>query len=670
MSEQLAYKIEEDKIILLATKWFPERMLTNFNEKSKDSTLGFLQDKFVELENEVKLLRAEYINAPDKIKLAGKINRTKQYICTAKAIGKYEVLLEIIDGIEGEIIDAIDANISNRTNILNNAKALLETEEDWKTKTEKIINLSKDFKTLALVPDPRMDEIRTEFEKLKDDFFNKKQGFFEEKESILLDNLAHKIEICEKAEALANSTDWKKTTEAMNALTEEWKSVGAIPRHRSDELWMKFNGAKDVFFGKKKEHYEAVKENQGESYKLKLEIIERAEALKDSRDWKKTSDEFNKLMDEWKKTGRLSNEQNDEVWTKFNEIRNVFYSAKDAYYSSIKLNLEDNFAKKSVLVNRAEELATGPVNAWQDATDEIMEMMEEWKKVGRVAKEHGDELWERFSKARKDFFTKKDAEREKRKTEGGKMLDEKMNRNKGFSGKLQRELQLEREVLADFENRLKNIVPGVRSFETQERYENIIEEAKKKVAYLENKIASVSEGLQRDEKEMRFINRERKDGDAPRKFQKEFSPRENRFAKSDTNNGAANGGETELGRKLREDIMKLGAKFDDDKPAKATQNTKEKPVIDKVPETEAKQDSPANETVIADVTKVIPDETNETKTVLIENTIETDVAQKTEIKNTIVGIETISANEIIEINNETPTENVLNESKPEDQQEA
>jgi hypothetical protein len=570
MSEQMAYKIEENKIILLATKWFAERELTTFNEKSKDSTIGFLQDKFVELENEVKLLRAEYINAPEKIKLAGKINRTKQYICSAKAIGNYSIILEILDEIEQEIIAEIEANIGSRTAILETAKSLLQSQEDWKTNTEKLTQLSKDFKALPLVPDPRMDEIRVEFEKLKDDFFNKKKGFFEEKESILLDNLAHKMEICEKAEALATSTDWKKTTELLNALTEEWKTVGPIPRHRSDELWMKFNGAKDVFFGKKKEHYEAVKENQGESYKIKLELIEKAEALKDSRDWKKTSDEFNHLMDEWKKTGRLSNEQNEEVWNKFNEIRNVFYSAKDAYYSSIKLNLEDNFAKKSVLVNRAEELATGNISAWQDATEEMMEMMEEWKKIGRVAKEHGDTLWERFIKAKKDFFEKKDADREKRKAEGGSRLDDRMNRNRGFSGKLQRELQLEREVLADFENRLKNIVPGVRSFETQDRYETIIEDAKKKIAYLESKIESVSAGLQKDEKDMRFINREpRQGGDAPKKFNKEFTSREN---KSRDNNYASKPkeeqGETALGRKLREDIMKLGAKFTDDKPKK------------------------------------------------------------------------------------------------------
>jgi hypothetical protein len=563
MSEQLAYKIEDNKIILLATKWFGDRELTTFNEKSKESTIGFLQDKFTELENEVKLLRAEYINAPDKVKLAGKVNRTKQYVCTAKAIGNYNSILEILDDVEKEIITEIDSNIETRTTILQTAKTLLDSKEDWKSNTEKLTQLSKDFKALALVPDPRMDSIKEEFEKLKDEFFNKKQGFFEEKETILLDNLAHKMKICEKAEVLANSTEWKKTTEALNALTEEWKTIGPIPRHRSDELWMKFNGAKDVFFCKKKEHYEAVKENQGESYKIKLELIEKAEALKDSRDWKKTSDEFNKLMEEWKKTGRLSNEQNEEVWNKFNEIRNVFYKAKDAYYSSIKLNLEDNFARKSVLVNRAEELATGQISAWQDATDEMMEMMEEWKKIGRVAKEHGDELWERFIKAKKDFFAKKDAEREKRKMEGGNRLDEKMNRNKGYSGKLQRELQLEEEVLADFENRLKNIVPGIRSFETQERYENIIEDAKKKVAFLKTKIAGVTEGLHKDEKDLRFINREPSKNNINAKFQKEFTARVPKPNNNYTNN-KLEGAETELGKKLREDIMKLGATFTDD----------------------------------------------------------------------------------------------------------
>jgi hypothetical protein len=169
--------------------------------------------------------------------------------------------------------------------------------------------------------------------------------------------------------------------------------------------------------------------------------------------------------------------------------------------------LDDNFAKKSTIVTRAEELASHSTIDWESATEEMLELTEDWKKIGRVAKEHGDDLWERFLKAKRSFFDRKDAEREKRRSEGSKALDEKVRRNRSYFNKLDRELQLEEEILWDFQDRLKNLAPGIRSFETQERYESIIADAERKVNFLRTKIKDVKANLDADEKEMRYLTR-------------------------------------------------------------------------------------------------------------------------------------------------------------------
>jgi hypothetical protein len=507
MSEQNFYSIEDNQVVLQANKWFDKRVVTTIDDKNKESTLGFLQDKFAEIEKETMVLKAEYINAAEKIKLAGRLQRQKQYLTTVKAIGDYSKLFETIDEMENEIKKLVDENIAKRQQIVADTEAIVNGDGEWKNNTEKISELAKELKALSLVPDPRVEELKNKFDQLRDDFFTKKKGHFEGQEQILLDNLAHKIELCEKAEALAASTDWKKTTEDINVLNEDWKKIGHIPRHRSDELWMRFNHAKDIFFAKKREHYESVKNNQEGALKIKLELIEKAEALKDSRDWKKTTDAYDHLLREWKASGRVNNEMNDEVWNKFNEPRNYFYAAKNAYYSSIKLNLDDNFAKKSTIVTRAEELASHSTIDWESATEEMLELTEDWKKIGRVAKEHGDDLWERFLKAKRSFFDRKDAEREKRRSEGSKALDEKVRRNRSYFNKLDRELQLEEEILWDFQDRLKNLAPGIRSFETQERYESIIADAERKVNFLRTKIKDVKANLDADEKEMRYLTR-------------------------------------------------------------------------------------------------------------------------------------------------------------------
>ena len=82
MSEQNFYSIEENQVVLQANKWFDKRVVTTIDDKNKESTLGFLQDKFAEIEKETMVLKAEYINAAEKIKLAGRLQRQKQYLTT------------------------------------------------------------------------------------------------------------------------------------------------------------------------------------------------------------------------------------------------------------------------------------------------------------------------------------------------------------------------------------------------------------------------------------------------------------------------------------------------------------------------------------------------------------------------------------------------------------
>jgi Domain of Unknown Function (DUF349) len=520
MSEQIFYVIEDGKVFAKATKWFEQRLLTTLPEKNHEATLGFLHEKFEELDKEVTFLLLEYKNAPDKLKLAGKINRQKNYMTAAKAIGDYTRIIQPLEELELELKEIVDSNVTQRLNIIKDAEALSVAEGDWKSKTEKLQGFAKALKALPMVPDIRVEETRKRLEEIRDEFFTSKSKHFEDSEKITLDNLTHKIELCEKAEALSASTSWKETAEAINKLNEEWKTVGHVPRHRSEELWMRFNEAKEKFFSKRKEFFGDLKTAHEGNLVLKLALIEKAEALKESRDWKKTSDEYTKLMDEWKKSGPVSLEQKDEVWNKFIEAKNHFYAAKDTYYSSIKLNLEDNYARKMSLVLRTEEVATMESMDWDNATMEILEMVDEWKTIGRIPKEYGDEAWERFLKAKKDFFDRKDKEREKRRAEGGKMLDDKLKRNRGYFNKLKRELDLEEEVMFDFKDRLKNLPPSIRSFDTKERYEGIIEDAEKKVNFLKAKLQEVKNNMEADEKEFRFVSRpfkKKEDNSAPKK---------------------------------------------------------------------------------------------------------------------------------------------------------
>ncbi len=504
MSDTQLYFIRDENVFLPTNKWFEERSIAELTDSNHQYIVASLEDRFQELFEKVNEVKKEFDAATDKIKIAGKIVRTKSYLCNAKAIGDYTTLLTVLDTMEEEIKGDVEKTISQKEQICIAAEELLKATE-WKDATEKLRLLQAEFKALPSVPDLKNEEYRERFEKAKDDFFKGKQASFENFELDLLDNLSKKMDLCEKAESLQHSTEWKKTTDAYIALNEEWKKIGMVPKHRVEELWFRFCTAKDIFFAKKKEHIGDIVVEQEENLVKKLELIAKAEALKDSKQWKETADEYTKLMDEWKKIGKVPQEKSDEVWNAFLAAKNFFYDHKNNHFSTIKVQLEDNHARKMAIVNRAEELQNSM--EFDSVTNEYMEMFDEWKKIGRVPKEYGDEAWERFQKAKKTFFDRKDENREKRKQELSKDIKDRYERNRSFYNRISRDLQREEELLFDMDDRIKNLPVTLRSYEKREEYMEVMEEIKAKVAELKEKAKEVKEKMFQDEREMSMIMR-------------------------------------------------------------------------------------------------------------------------------------------------------------------
>lgn len=496
------YIIKDNCVYLQATEWFAERLIGELKEANQQYTIASMEERFAELIDKVQEIKKEFESSADIIKLAGKVSRTKNYLCNAKAIGDYSELFKQLDVMEASIKVAVDENLAKKDAICLAAEALL-TSKDWKQATEQLRELQKEYKELPVVPDLQNESLRERFEKAKDTFFKQKQANFESFEQDLLDNLAKKIELCEQAESWQQSTDWKKTTEAYQALNEAWKQIGIVPKHRMDEIWLRFNTAKDVFFARKKEHFGEIKVEQEENLTKKLALIEKANELKESKDWKKTTDEFTALMDAWKKIGRAPQEKNDEVWEQFLSIKNYFFQQKDAHYTNIRFQLEDNYAKKLAIVQRAEELKN--THDFEGATHEFNELFEEWKKIGRIPKEHGDGPWEQFLEARRVFFRRKDADRDQRKRELHKDLNEKIQRNKSAYNRLRRDIEREEDLLAEMNERINNLPATLRSYEKREEYKEVIEEIKAKVSSLHTKAKELKDKLFHDEKEMNFL---------------------------------------------------------------------------------------------------------------------------------------------------------------------
>ena len=491
------YFIKDNQVFLKANKWFAERPIGELREANHQNTIASMEERFSESVDKVNEIKKDFAATDDIIKVAGKVSRTKNYLCNTKAIGDYASLFEQLDILEIAIKVAVDENLAKKETLCVEAEALLEAKE-WKAGTEKLREILNQYKELAIVPDLKNEELKERIEKAKDSFFKLKQAKYESFENDLLDNLSQKMDLCEKAESMKGSSEWKKTTEEYQVLNEEWKKIGMVPKHRMDEIWLRFNAAKDVFFARKKEHFGDIKNEQEENLTKKLALIEQAEALKESQEWKKTTDLYNALMDEWKKIGRAPQERSDEVWNQFLAAKNHFYQNKDGHYGNIRVQLEDNYAKKMSIVTRAEELQN--TMDFENATHEYMELFEDWKKIGRIPKEYGDEPWERFLKAKKNFFDRKDADRDQRRAENNKDAAERVAKNRSFYNKMSRELQQEEDLLIDVQHRMEELPPTLRSYEKRDEYLETIETLKKKIEELKVKCKEVKDKLNQDER--------------------------------------------------------------------------------------------------------------------------------------------------------------------------
>ena len=474
-----------------------ERTIATLTTGNHDATYKQLSDKYAELNNKVNEVSTEWDAAEDKTKLAGRVERLRENILHANAIGDLDLLAGKVSVWDKELQEISEANYELKKQLVVKAEQLSGSEH-FKEGTNAYKELIEECKKIGFTDRQRSDELWAKIEAAKDIFHERKRKHNEETEKDMLQNLDLKLELVEKAEALTNSEEWKKTAEIYKELFEKWKAIGPTMHDKNEELWNRFNGAKGHFFDRKRAHGEEIHKEHEANYALKLAIVEKAEALKDSTEWNATTDALNALMEEWKKTGRISKEKGDELWNRFNAAKDHFYTAKKSHFGAKMVELENNLIQKQALLQRANALKNS--TNWRDTTEEMQELMEEWKAIGPVPRKVSDDLWAEFNGARKHFFKRKDENREKHKEYAVKKQGQRLIEMHNFLAKLKEEYADEEAKIAEFTEGLENITPGKKEKELREHLTNLIAEIQQGLESKQQKIDKVAKELEELEK--------------------------------------------------------------------------------------------------------------------------------------------------------------------------
>jgi hypothetical protein len=469
-----------------------ERTIANLTMGNSAATYKQLSDKYAELQARFKELNDEWDKTEDKAKLAGKVERLRENILHANALGDLTTLATHVSAWDKVIHDISEANYEEKKKLVAKAEELSNIE-NFKEGTQGYRDLTEEWKKIGFTDKQRSDELWAKIEEAKNKFHERKRKHNDDQEKDMLQNLDLKLELVEKAEKLAASEEWKSTTEAFKNLMDEWKKVGHTMHDKNEELWNRFSAAKNNFFDRKRAHGDRIGQEQDANYILKTALVERAEALKDSTEWNKTVQAYAELMEEWKKIGRVPQEKSDEIWSRLNAAKDHFFNTKRSHFETRGVEQENNLIQKQGLVQRANAIKNS--TNWRDVTEEMNQLMDEWKTIGPVPQKVKDEIWEEFNGARRHFFKRKDENRERHKQQIERKQSQRVTDAQNFLQKLEYELEDDQARITEFTEDVKNITPGPKEKQLREHLTNLIAEIQSGLDHKREKIEKVKKEL-------------------------------------------------------------------------------------------------------------------------------------------------------------------------------
>ena len=225
------------------------------------------------------------------------------------------------------------------------------------------------------------------------------QEFFENIKREQVHNLELKDALCEKAEVLASHgyssrKEWNRASEKLLDLQKEWKGIGFAPRKDNNRIYERFRAACDRFFELKREFYSGIKDEMDNNLKLKTEICEAAEALRQSEEWKKATDQLISLQAKWKQIGPVSRRYSDAVWKRFRAACDEFFERKAKHFASVDGEYEENLNRKKALI---EEMLAADIKA--GGYDQIKEFQRRWSEIGFVPIKFKEQMQKQYKQA-------------------------------------------------------------------------------------------------------------------------------------------------------------------------------------------------------------------------------------------------------------------------------
>ena len=380
-------------------------------------------------------------------------------------------------------------NLEAKTRFCEQAEKLAE-DENVVEAFHDLQKLHEQWKDFGPVAKEFRESIWDRF-KAATSIINKKyQAYFEGQKEKQVENLAQKTQLCELVEAIADkediksSSEWNSLTTQIEDIQKQWRTIGFATKKENQKIYDRFRAACDKFFNRKREYYMQFKADMTENVNKKLALIEQAEALKDNKDWKKTTQDFINLQKQWKEIGTVPRKKSEQLWKRFRAACDAFFNERDKnvspendYYGNLK-------AKKAIIeeINAYEPNEDADVNV-QAAKD----FSDRWQSVGYVPFKEKDSIQKAFADAMQAKFPGFQA----RPSRGGGRGD--YRRPMSEKERLVQQYNKLQQDIVTFENNIGFFSESKNSAPLIKQMQDKIEASKAELSELEAKIRKVEE---------------------------------------------------------------------------------------------------------------------------------------------------------------------------------
>lgn len=354
------------------------------------------------------------------------------------------------------------------------------------------------WREIGPVPTDSKDVIWDRFKGITDKINSRRKEYYKEIQNKQSSNLDAKLALCDQAKEIVEQPvetlkGWQNATDKINELFKLWKTIGRAPKAKNDEVWETFKGYLDSFFNAKRDYLNELKDQQHHNYNLKLELITRAEALKDSTDWNKTTKELINIQKEWKKIGPVPRKYSDKIWKKFRAICDEFFNRKSEHFKSQHVAEEDNLKLKNDLIKEIIDYKASDKK--QENLAALKDFQKRWIEIGFVPFKIKEKVQNEYRKAIDELISRMDVNKTDISSSDFKDKVDLMKSSPDAGKKLSRErnflmnkIRKIQEDVTVWENNIGFFAASKQSEKLKKEFEVKIQRAKDEIESLKEKI--------------------------------------------------------------------------------------------------------------------------------------------------------------------------------------